>query len=301
MRRDIRLKELPPSERVYRKPLEHQVKDSDGTLGDRDYLMESDANGFIRSAMPQDEMSEQVIVLGDSVIECMFVDHGQRLTDHAEKALNSLGMSVAVRNGGVTGANSLHILNLIINKIVPLKPKLLVIGGGVMDQDCMQHPDSYWNQHPYLATIRTEPTPEGYEKENLPSLQFTDRLHILRLIKTVCSEFGIPLAFATFPHRGIDAYAIERMSWFKDYQDRRRQVNAQTREFALTENLPLIDMEREFSGAVSIFYDQFHLNSKGTEVAGLYLAGEIMRVLSMKDASPVASGFVDRIKRRLSR
>lgn len=301
MRREIRLREFEPGSSELKRPLEWQVKGSDGSLAHKDYLVEADENGFIKSALPQDDMREQVIILGDSVIECMYVDHGSRLTDQAERFLRQDGLSVAVRNGGVTGATSLHILNSILNKIVPLRPSLLIVASGIMDQDCMLNPDSFWNKQPYFTPIKTYPDQHVEEQPHLAELQMPDRRRILRLIKATCEEFAIRLAVATVAHRGNDAYAVARMPWFQNYQDRRRKVNAQTREFAITEGVPLIDMESEFSGAVSIFYDQFHLNPNGTEVVGRFLANEIKRVSAVASKAAPADGFIGRIKRSLSR
>jgi len=278
LRRDIRLREFYPGSTGSKHPVGWQIEDSDGSLTDQGYLIEADADGFISSALPQNEMKEQVIVLGDSVVECMFVEHGRRLTDHAEMFLNDAGLSVAVRNGGVSGATSLHMLNAIINKIVPLRPKLIIVASGIMDQNCMKDPDGFWTRHPYFTPVLTQPSEPYEEVPDLPELQMADRLRILRLIKLSCAEFGLPLAIATVPHRGNDAYATERGASFLFSQERRRLVNAQTRDFAAASGLPLIDMEAEFRETAGIFYDHFHLNSEGAVVVGRYLADEIRRI-----------------------
>ncbi|MGD9481521.1 SGNH/GDSL hydrolase family protein [Shinella sp. G-2] len=256
------------------------MKGSDGSLIDKDYLFEADVDGFIRSALDQSAMNEQVIVMGDSVIECMFVDHGERMTDHAELELRSLGFSTAVRNGGVTGATSLHILNAIINKIAPIKPRLVVLASGIMDQDCMLDPDSFWTTHPYLTPIRFDPPIPQPEPALLPDLQMGDRLGILKIIKAACENLGLPLAVATTAHRGNDAYTAARMPWIENYTARRRAVNAQTREFALSAGLRLIDVEQEFSETHGIFYDQFHLNANGAAEVGSFFGREIADILS---------------------
>lgn len=296
MKREIRLREFHPMSKGTRRPEEWQIKDSDGSLADKDYMLEADADGFLRSSLPQGEMNEQIIVLGDSVVECAFVDHGQRLTDQAEMVLNNAGLSVSVRNGGVSGATSLHILNSIINKIVPMRPKLLIVATGVLDQNCMLQPDSFWMKVPYYTPVITDPVQEYTEVPDTPDLDLSDRHKILRLIKATCHIFSIPLVLATLPHRGHDAYTMERMAWFPEKQNRRKRVNAQTREFALMANLPLIDMEMQFAGAADIFYDQFHFNSKGAEVVGQYLANEIRRIAY--PAEP-AGAIMNKIKQSL--
>jgi hypothetical protein len=288
MQRAIRLKEFEPNSSVLKRPLEWQINGSDGSLADKEYLLQADADGFIRSGLDQAVMGEQVIVLGDSVIECMFVDHGQRLTDNAELELRSLGFSTAVRNGGVTGATSLHILCTIISKVVPMKPRLVVLASGIMDQDCMLNPESFWTAHPYLTPLRIEPPVAQPEPNYLTDLQMDHRLAILKTIKTSCAEFGLPLAIATLAHRGNDDYMTAKMPWVERYTARRLAVNSQTREFAISFGLPLIDMEKEFAETTGIFYDQFHLNPQGAIEVGRSLGMALAKILKASQPSLVA-------------
>jgi lysophospholipase L1-like esterase len=92
------------------------------------------------------------------------------------------------------------------------------------------------------------------------------------VISTACNQFNTKLVIATIPHRGKDAYAQARGSWFEGLASLRRAVNASTREFCEASGDTLIDLERIFQGRADLFYDQFHLNAKGAEVVGEALA-----------------------------
>ncbi len=123
MRRAVRLKEFPPSSVIHNTPPDWYLLAKDSTLVNREYVIRTDQNGFILSGPNVKSAEIQVIVLGDSVVEGMYVDEGARMCSCLESSLSgAVGTPIQVLNGGYSGATTLHLFNTFLNKVVPLKP-----------------------------------------------------------------------------------------------------------------------------------------------------------------------------------
>jgi lysophospholipase L1-like esterase len=272
MRRAIRLKEWGIGIDVQRTPDAGAIERSDPTLGADTVRFRTDADGFIASGFAHAPGDDDIIVLGDSVVECMFLHEGRRLSDRCELALRRRGIAARVRNGGASGTTSLHLLNMILAKIVPLRPRALVILNGVIDIDVSLKSGGFWSRDAYLNPLKCEPEPPPGAVEPLVAMDLSDRTRMLELIGETCDRFGLPLAFATFAHRGRDDYAIARGAWFEELSAKRGAVNANTRNYCAAAGRACIDLENQFAGRADLFYDQFHLNHEGARVIGEALA-----------------------------
>jgi hypothetical protein len=121
MLRAIRLQEFAPSSIIRYTPPDWYSADS--SLERRQYLLRTDENGFILSGPEPVNSTKNLIILGDSTVEGMFLDEDARFCSKLEtQIVETLGISVRVLNGGYSGATSLHLYNTFINKIIPLHP-----------------------------------------------------------------------------------------------------------------------------------------------------------------------------------
>ena len=144
-KRSIRLKEYPPGTSVEYTPGEAYVDERNGALVNKPYLVETDAQGFIKGSGSPDQAEYSVVVLGDSVVESLFLDPNERFCAQLEVILrNEYGIDVIVRNGGYSGATTLHAFNTFLNKVVPMKPSVVILMSGIVDIGVASLRSGYW-------------------------------------------------------------------------------------------------------------------------------------------------------------
>ena len=289
-KRAIRLKEFPPFAELINRPDDSYIAERDGSLVQSNYVMNTDGDGFIRSSNRTSPDGKQIIVLGDSVVESMYADPDQRFCAQLEKILRAdYDADVAVLNGGYSGATTLHMFNVFLNKIVPIKPVAVILMIGIVDVDVASLRASYWNNDCWLEPLVDLDTfNQSRDVDTVPTANFDDRRKLLQLWSDAARLFEIDLWFATIPHRQAFEGDYVRKA-FKDEGEFRRQValrrtmNEVTRRAARDDGRRLLDLEAELAERSDIFYDMFHLNPAGGEaVARAMLKCGIGSVLQPK-------------------
>ena len=147
--RFIRLKEHPPFSQIGIIPtgMEDEMKQK----GD-DFRV--DKNGFIEPSKKHDNPDLTIFFLGGSTTECAMVEArnrfpflvGELLEEKLDKKINSY-------NSGVSGNNSLHSINILFNKVIPLSPSIVVMMHNINDLTTLLYGDSYWNHNPFRSPI----------------------------------------------------------------------------------------------------------------------------------------------------
>jgi lysophospholipase L1-like esterase len=259
------------------------AKSANDTLKVTEYTLNTDVNGFIRAKNSPVLSERNIVVLGDSVVECLFLSEQNRMCAIAEFELAKRGTNMAVVNGGISGATSLNLLNVFLNKIVPLHPTGVVLMSGAIDIDVAIHPDSFWSEEPYISPIRYSPEITPREWKPIPS-NYDSRSKLLSIFMYAAKEFEIPFMLSTFPHSMTE---IELQSFrtggglIGNNAISRLAANNNTRQFALLHKVPLLDLESILDFDQSLFYDSLHLNESGGQAAGRELTQFILQTISM--------------------
>jgi lysophospholipase L1-like esterase len=144
--RYIHLREQPPFKIDYNIPRPELVRDTDG-LVDREYRMEIDSNGFIYPSKVHDNPDVVIVFLGGSTTQCTFVDEKNRFPYLAGRILEEQVGKVNSYNSGMSGNHSLHSINALVNKVMPLKPDVVVMMHNINDLGILLYEGSYWNDH----------------------------------------------------------------------------------------------------------------------------------------------------------
>jgi hypothetical protein len=244
----------------------------DASLEQKPYVMDVDADGFIQSLRPGDA-TNQIVFLGDSVLECLFLDPDRRFCSILQDRLTDIyGLPVRILNGGYSGATILHSLNVFLNKVIPLQPRAVVLMSGVVDVEVANKPASFWSRDCWFEpVIDTEVPNSARDTGNTGRHDFADRSRMLKIMATAADQFGIPLWLATVPHRQVyQGEFVERMypdrAVFDAEVQQRVCMNRITRDFAMAESRPFFDLEGLLADRSEIFYDMFHLNQLGGRV-----------------------------------
>lgn len=145
--RIIRLRELRPNMAGFVQPDKDYLAGTEN-LVDKKYFVHTDSNGFlINPLLPQYE-KERIVFLGGSTTECLYVTEEKRFPFLvAEKIADQTGTKVTSKSSGVSGNNSMHSINILLNKVLPERPRVVVLMESINDLNVMLYEKTYWNKN----------------------------------------------------------------------------------------------------------------------------------------------------------
>lgn len=142
--RAIRLREHHPGMNIIIHPDEHYLANTDNLIV-QDYPFRIDNNGFILPHNNYDNPDHKIVFIGGSTTECMYVTEnnrfpyltGQLMEENTNQQINSY-------NAGFSGNSSIHSFDILLNKILPMKPDIVVIMHTINDYAILAYDHSYW-------------------------------------------------------------------------------------------------------------------------------------------------------------
>lgn len=164
--RYIRLREFEPLPASFYTPTIEYVSVRDG-LQQKSVIFRTDKDGFIMPSGFFEKPGLTIAFLGGSTTECFYVDEGNRFPFLTGKLIGEkLGKRVNSYNAGRGGNNSMHSINILINKILPLKPKFVMISHSVSDLLVLTFERTYWNNNPASSLLG-----KGYNNKKIYSFK----------------------------------------------------------------------------------------------------------------------------------
>ena len=150
--RAIVLREFNPTLREYNYPTKEDEPYE--TLKKKGYLLQVDNNGFI---MPSERYSNpdiSMVFLGDSVTAELFVEEENRFPYAAAVLIEKdLGIKINSYNASRIANNTLHSLDVLLNKVIPLKVDVVIMMHANNDVATMLYEKTYWNNSPTRSII----------------------------------------------------------------------------------------------------------------------------------------------------
>ncbi|RJR40932.1 MAG: SGNH/GDSL hydrolase family protein [Deltaproteobacteria bacterium] len=154
--RHITLRERPPLLSSYIRPTKEDLEISD-TLQDKRYRYRIDKDGFVVPSAIYHKPDKSLVFLGGSAVECIFVEEENRFPYLAGRLLEKKsGLKINSYNGGHGGNNSMHSLFILLSKVIPLKPSIVVIMHNINDLVILLYEKTYYNHNPHKEIIVTE-------------------------------------------------------------------------------------------------------------------------------------------------
>ena len=153
--RAINLRENhPESNRVIR-PEDPILQNSDNLI-DQEYPFRTDGNGFLLPNNNHANPDHKIIFIGGSTTECIYVKEnnrfpylvGQLIEEKTNKLINSY-------NSGKSGNSAVHSLDVLLNKIIPMEPDMVVIMHAINDYALLTYDHTYWPVGTTRSTIIT--------------------------------------------------------------------------------------------------------------------------------------------------
>jgi lysophospholipase L1-like esterase len=152
-RRYINLREILPHVDAVDVPPDKAVRTSDG-LVQKPYRVRTDANGFMLPYNRYEKPDLTVVFLGGSTVACIYVDEDQRYPSLVGQLLEQkTGKKITSINSGVGGNNSLHSIDILLNKIIPMKPGVVVMMHNINDLVALIYDKTYWGKNPTRQPI----------------------------------------------------------------------------------------------------------------------------------------------------
>ncbi|MHB9073405.1 MAG: SGNH/GDSL hydrolase family protein [Desulfobaccales bacterium] len=154
IKRSIKLREFNPLYRNILIPDASAMRMSDG-LTQKPYILRVDRQGFIMPAKIHDHPDLTIAFLGGSTTECVYVDENLRFPYLAGRLIEAqTHLKVNAYNAGRSGNNTLHCLNILLNKVVNLKPDIVVLMENINDLAILMYEKTYWNTNPSRSPIQ---------------------------------------------------------------------------------------------------------------------------------------------------
>ncbi len=154
IKRSIKLREFNPLYRDILVPDADAMRMSDG-LVQKPYVLRVDRQGFIMPSRVHDHPDLTIAFLGGSTTECTYVDEDNRFPFLVGRLLErETHLKVNSYNAGRSGNNTLHCLNILLNKVVNLKPDLVILMENINDLAILMYEKTYWNTNPSRSPIQ---------------------------------------------------------------------------------------------------------------------------------------------------
>lgn len=153
--RYIRLKEYRPLSRILLPFPQGHLAYTDNVFTKK-YPIDVDSDGFIKPSRKYARPDLSVVFLGGSTTECMFVDEENRFPYVVGALLEqATGKKINAYNAGMSGINSLHCLDILLNKVIPLTPRVVVFMENINDLSTLLYEGTYWNKNTTRSPIET--------------------------------------------------------------------------------------------------------------------------------------------------
>ena len=248
-RQNIRLKEFDHNVNRIHTPSDTYLKGAPQLDKNRAYFMSTDENGFISTgnSFVQDFT---IAIVGDSFVENVFVDEILRFESILERKFLCCGLRVKVINAGVSGMTGLSAFNLTLNKLIKIKPNIIVFVQPSIDFSALLFKNGYFNDSKLFANLvpSTEIEKPVFETKYENKHQIYNNLVLL---STICELNKIDLIVATCA---------------SDSSKRQlNMMNSILREESQRLKYKLLDLDQIFEKGNANFYDRQHLNKNGSK------------------------------------
>jgi lysophospholipase L1-like esterase len=153
IQRYIKLREFNPLFRDVLVPNADAMRSSDG-LTQKSYVLRIDRQGFIMPSRVHEHPDVTIVFLGGSTTECVYVDENLRFPFLAGRLIEEqTHLKANSYNAGKSGNNTLHSLDVLLNKVVNLHPDIVVMMHNINDLAILMYDKTYWNDNPSRSPI----------------------------------------------------------------------------------------------------------------------------------------------------
>ncbi len=272
--RFIKLREYRPNQEKYERPSRNYLKNiAPSTLERKYYRVATDENGFIKPSNIHENPEVKIVFLGGSTTECLYMEENERFPYLVGRMIEeNTGKKTNSYNGGVSANESLHSINVLVNKVLPMKPTMVVMMHNINDLVILRSQGTYWYQDSLKSHVQTAknvftrfefpPKNETFDNQAI-SDEFR---HNLQTFIAICKIRNIIPILMTQGNRVKDDLLYHR---FNDI----------IREVGESEKVMVIDLAKEIPSEPVYFYDAYHYTPAGAKLAATTIAKKLETLL----------------------
>lgn len=253
-KRSIRLKELGVRLNKIYEPAEDYLSSRPSLNKHEIYHVTTDIEGNQTGILGGENLRE-VFLLGGSTIESVYLRASKRPHSLLEIMLRSNGYPYVVKNLGVSGSTTIHLINLIINKLYNKPGALVAVSIPTNDLSSLCMENGYFNHHKFFSPLLPA-TAKSVKRHDLEFINFEDFRKNLLLIKNICESLKLNLVFTT--------------SLYCDKNDGLAMLNRELISFCSENNVSCLNLERDVNDAAD-YYDQVHFLENGSHKFAKFL------------------------------
>jgi hypothetical protein len=150
--RAIRLREYRPTMVEYQRAGKKE-KNYD-SLVPKEYILRIDDDGFIMPSKKYPDPDISLVFLGASTTECHLMEEENRFPFLTGLLIEQqLDIKVNSYNAARSGNDSLHSLDILLNKVFPIKPDIVIMMHNINDLSILLHEKSYWHKNKGRSVI----------------------------------------------------------------------------------------------------------------------------------------------------
>jgi len=280
-RRHIKLRELEPNQDLIRTPIQKYE-----TLEYKQYHLRTNKDGIIEPSFVHKNPDLQMFFLGGSTTECETVDEEFRFPYLAGRKLEkALKIKVNSDNAARSGNNSLHSIDILLNKLVAYNPDIVVMMENINDLSTLMYEGTYWNNNKTISPIdcaqkntskirRSSDEWDGsiWYNRVIADSKEQDRLveqyrQNLQLFINICRAKNIIPVLMTQPNRVVKDSEFKTgrgENIDKIYTGLYTRFSNTIKQVGIKENVLVIDLEKKVPSDKKYIYDVVHVNKEGS-------------------------------------
>jgi carbamoyltransferase len=270
---------------------------------DKKYHLKTDSNGFIQPSKLYEQADLDILFIGGSTTECMYVNPLYRFPYLTGRLIEQkIGKRINSYNSGVSGNTSLHSLILLQSKIFALDMDMIVMMHNQNDFFYLLTLGSYYTgkgtRSIYSGELNEWSNKDEFEEIIGKKLSYDYAIMCKEFSKNLksfiylCRARDITPVLMTMAKRDPyntnntkfiedaysklnDNYGIDCDEYYKMYDG----FNDMIREVANNENCMLVDLAVEIKPCKELFYDTIHLNEAGSVQAARVISDVLVGVI----------------------
>ncbi len=273
--RFIKLREYRPNQVILERPSRNYIKNiAPAQIERKYYRLTIDKNGFIGPSDIHANPDLKIVFLGGSTTECLYMEENERFPYVVGRQLEEmLGKKVNSYNGGKSANESMHSVNILLNKVIPLKPNTVVLMENINDLVILRSQGSYWYPDSLKSHVQT--SKNVFTRYEFPPINktFVDQ--------QIVDEFrrNLQTFIAICKIRDIQPVLMTQANRVKD-DPLYHRFNDVIREVGQKEGVKVIDLAKAIPEDDDNFYDSYHYTAKGSQLAANVITQDLKTSLN---------------------
>lgn len=270
--RFIKLREHPPQTVRYERPSRNYIKNiAPNTVERKYYKIATDQHGFLAPSEIHSSPDLKIVFLGGSTTECLYMEENERFPYLVGRQLEQrLNKKVNSYNGGVSANESKHSLNILMNKVLPLKPNIVVMMHNINDLVILKSQGSYGYPNSLKSHVQT--SKNVFTRYEFPPMEqkFNDAAIKIEFKRNLESFIALCRIHEIMPILMTQANRVENDVLYHEFNEIIREVGHQ-------EGVLVIDLALAIPKTTELIYDSYHYTAKGSALAAQTITAALLK------------------------